>query len=167
MVSTFKRVSTWLHIIGARSAPKLTAFIVARATVFKYIVAGGTAAVVDLGLLFLFTDVFKLHYLISAIIAFVFAFFVSFILQKYWTFEDNSTERVHAQAFVYLVVSIANLGLNTLYMYILVDTFGLWYLSSQVAGALVACGSFFVYRLFIFKKKGSASPSAKSPDALA
>ena len=44
----------------------------------KFIIAGGTAAFTDLVLLYIFTDILGWWYLVSAAIAFVIAFFVSF-----------------------------------------------------------------------------------------
>jgi putative flippase GtrA len=121
--------------------------------IIKYIISGGTAAAVDIAFLVLFTEVFKWWYIVSAIVAFIIAFGVSFTLQKFWTFRDHGTERIHVQASIYLAVSIANLGINTLLMYLFVDIFGIWYVASQVlAGGLIAIMSFFVYKKFIFKK---------------
>lgn len=97
----------------------------------RYLTAGGTAAAIDFILLYLFTDVAGIHYLLSSILAFLIAFVVSFILQKFWTFQDHSTNRVPTQATLYFVVAAANLLLNTLLMYVFVDALHLWYLFAQ------------------------------------
>lgn len=124
----------------------------------RYLVAGGTAAAVDLILLYLLADGLGMHYLTAAILAFIAAFFVSFLLQKFWTFEDNSTERVHAQAVLYFVVAAANLLLNTLLVYIFVEWVHIWYMGAQfLASGLIAFESFFVSRYFIFKASHEAS----------
>jgi dolichol-phosphate mannosyltransferase len=134
-------------------APTLYSLVVRYQTVVRYVISGGTAAVVDLGLLFIFTDVFHIWYLLSAVIAFLFAFFTSFFMQKFWTFQDSATERIHQQIALYFIVAIANLILNTALMYVFVEFIRLHYMLSQVVVALlIACGSFFVYRNFIFKK---------------
>src|SRR3989344_485755 len=118
---------------------------------FRYIISGGTSAVVDLILLYILNSVLGFHYLISAIIAFSTAFFISFILQKFWTFRNHSKEGIHGQAFIYLGSSLFSLGLNTLLMYLFVDYFHIMVLLSQVfAGAIVACFTFFISRK-IFK----------------
>jgi putative flippase GtrA len=118
----------------------------------KYIISGGTAAVVDLAFLAIFVDIFKINYLISAILAFLIAFSVSFILQKFWTFQDKSTEGMHKQATIYFIVSSTNLGINTLLMYLFVDHFHIHYFLSQIlASGLLAISSYFIYSRFIFK----------------
>lgn len=120
---------------------------------FRYIISGGTSAVVDLALLYLLNTKLQFHYLTASIMAFCVAFFVSFVLQKFWTFKNRSTEGVHGQIFIYLGSSLFSLGVNTLLMYIFVDYFQIMVLLSQVfAGAIVACFTFFISRrIFNYK----------------
>ncbi len=119
----------------------------------RYVVSGGTAAFVDLFLLFVLTSLAHIWYLASAIVAYIVAFGVSFTLQKYWTFRDRSSDRVRTQAAVYFFISGANLCINTGLVYIFVDVAHINYLLSQViAAAIVACESYFAYQIFVFKK---------------
>jgi putative flippase GtrA len=121
--------------------------------VFRYVVAGGTAAIVNIGYLFLFTDVFGVWYIISSVFAYVIAFLVSFTLQKYWTFRDYSTDRMAKQGTIYFIIGFINLALNTLLIYLFTDIIGLYYIVSQIiSGLLIACISFFVYKNIIFSK---------------
>jgi len=122
-----------------------------KAKILRYIISGGTAAVVDLFLLYAFTDWLGIWYLLSAILAFLVAFMVSFAMQKYWTFKDRSNENIHGQAAKYFAVTATNLGLNTLGIFLLVDYVHVHYMLSQIlVSALIAVESFFVYHL-IFK----------------
>ncbi|MES3005141.1 MAG: GtrA family protein [Patescibacteria group bacterium] len=121
--------------------------------ILRYVASGGTSAVVDLLLLSFLYHVVGVHYLLSSIIAFCVAFFVSFILQKFWTFKNVSTEGIQRQSFIYLASSLFSLGVNTLLMYIFVEKMHLAVLLSQIfAGATVACFTFFISRR-IFKYK--------------
>ena len=130
----------------------------------RYLISGGTAAAIDLGLLYILTDFFLVHYLWSAIWAFVVTFFVSFLLQKFWTFQDTETDRMHVQMTVYFLVAVANLALNTLLMYLFVDYFRIWYVLAQVlASGLIACESFFISRHIEFKRKASANHPTEPP----
>ena len=126
-------------------------------TVVRYLIAGGIAAGTDLGFLYVFTDVLGIWYLLSAVLAFLIAFVVSFVLQKFWTFGDKNTDVWKSQAALYFIVTSTNLGLNTLLMYLFVDQFGIHYLLSQIIiSAGIACESFFVYQIFIFRKNHGA-----------
>jgi putative flippase GtrA len=125
--------------------------------IVRYIISGGTSAVTDLFLLYLFTDIFHIWYIISAALAFIIAFFVSFTLQKYWTFRDNSNEGIKKQGLMYFVIGLINLGVNTLLVYFFTEYLFVFlrydYLVSQVCAAgLIAIVSFFVYQKFIFRK---------------
>lgn len=121
--------------------------------IIKYLIAGGTAALVDLGLLYFFTNFLGIWYLISACLAFVAAFFVSFSLQKFWTFRDGDKEVMFKQMRIYLAVALANFALNAGLMFILVDGFKIWYMFAQLmASGLIACESYLIYKFVIFNK---------------
>lgn len=122
--------------------------------IFRYLVSGGSAAVVHVGMLFVFVELFHLWYVLSSMSAFLIAFVVSFLLQKFWTFQNTSREGVHKQAGVYFIVAVINLALNTLLIYVFVEYFNFHYLIGQiVASGLIAISSFFIYSKFIFHHK--------------
>ncbi len=121
----------------------------------RFIISGGTSAVVDLSFLYLFNKVLDIHYLLSAIMAWVVAFFVSFTLHKFWTFKSHE-EETHKQAVMYLGTSLFGLSLNTALMYVFVDIFNIEVIISQFfVGGIVAFSSFFISRKFVFKYKST------------
>lgn len=119
----------------------------------KYVIAGGTAAATDLFLLFLLHDVWEINVIISATLAFVAAFFVSFFLQKFWTFRDNSRDKIKQQMGVYFTVGAINTVINAWAMDLLVNSWHVWYLLAQVlvAGS-IALYSFAIYKFLIFER---------------
>ncbi len=113
---------------------------------------------VQIGLLFVFTHFFGIWYVLSSFFAFIFAFIVSFTLQKFWTFKDKGLSRVHSQGFLYFAVQVINLALNTTLLYILVEYLSLHYLLAQIiVGIVVAVWSFFIYQFIIFRPSSSAN----------
>ena len=122
--------------------------------VLAFLVAGGTALVADVGVLYLCKGILGMDIIPAVVIAFLFGFCASFTLQKFWAFEDMSVDRVHAQASLYFLVAALNLFLNIIFMYLLVEVIHLWYILAKalVAGS-IACGSFFVYKHLIFFRK--------------
>src|SRR3989344_1991125 len=127
--------------------------------IIKYIISGGTAAVVDLAVLN-FLDSLGMYYVLSVNIAFIIAFFVSFCLQKYWTFNDAGKSKTHNQLSIYFAVSVSNAFLNTLIIHILLS-YGIVtqisfirpvIIAQIISGALIAFESFIIYRYFIFRK---------------
>ncbi len=124
----------------------------------RYVISGGASVATNLLMLYVFTQFFGLWYMYSLLFAFVFAFAVSFSLQKFWTFADNRTKDIHIQASSYLFVTLVNLAVNAALLYVLVQFAGLWYVYAQVLiDALIAISSFFIYKFLIFQKHDHVS----------
>jgi len=119
----------------------------------KYVISGGVAATTDLSLLFFFHDIFDIDVVVSATLAFIIAFFVSFYLQKFWTFSDNSRDKIKQQMAIYFIVGSVNTAINAWAMNLLVNSWHIWYLLAQVivAGS-IALYSFIIYKFLIFEK---------------
>ncbi len=119
----------------------------------RFVIAGGTAAVTQLILLFIFTEYTRIWYLASNALAFCFSFLVSFTLQKLWTFEDSSHGNWRGQASHYLVLQLASLGINSLLLSLLVERLGIGYLAAEFfVLILVAFGTFFISKKLIFRR---------------
>lgn len=119
----------------------------------RYVISGGSAATVNLTILYLLTSRLHIWYLFSAILAYVISFFVSFFLQKFWTFRDGRKEQMHKQMTIYFFVALAGLGINTLFIYLFVDVFHIWYLSAQfIVSGFLAFSNFAIYKFFIFNR---------------
>ncbi|MDP3735697.1 MAG: GtrA family protein [bacterium] len=115
----------------------------------RYLISGGTALAVNLGLLAFFIEIFGLWYLLAAVLAFTVALCVSFALQKFFTFADHArtTGVLTRQFSIYTTIALINVALNTILMYLLVERLVLHYLVSQVvASGTIALYSFFIYR---------------------
>jgi putative flippase GtrA len=125
-----------------------------RHILIRYIISGGTAASVNLFVFAVFFYQFKIHYLISNIIAFSMAFGVSLTLQKFWTFKDHSTENIHVQTVLYLANSLFGLAVNTLLLYVSVDILGFMPLAGVIlAGIGTALCTFQISRRYVFNSK--------------
>lgn len=121
--------------------------------IIKFIISGSAAAVADLSLLYFFHGVIGIHLAVSAALAFTVAFFISFGLQKFWTFGDNNRDRIYDQMFLYFGIALFNLSINTSVVYVLAEKFGVWYILAQmIVGSVLAIGSFLFYKFVIFKK---------------
>jgi len=120
-------------------------------TLIRYIISGGTAAVVNLGILFILVHFFNNWYLISSVISYALAILVSFLMQKYFTFKDFTKDRIGEQGVLHVGIQVFNLCLNTLLMYLLVDLGGIYYLLAQIISAgSIAVYSFFLYKHMVF-----------------
>lgn len=120
--------------------------------IIKYVISGGLSTITTISVLYALTHWFGIWYLSSTAIAYMVGFFVSFTLQKFWTFQNNQKDKVVSQAFFYFLIVAGNLGLNTLGVYILVEKFHMWYILADILTlSFIAFESFFLYRM-LFRK---------------
>jgi putative flippase GtrA len=120
----------------------------------RYLISGGTAALVNWVTLYLLVHIGGMHYLPASVLAFIISIGASFGMQKFWTFRDNVVHDIHTQFSRYLVVILFSLLLNTALVYLLVETVHVWYLTSQViATVIIAITNFFCYKHFVFRAR--------------
>ena len=77
--------------------------------IIKFLIAGGTSTSIDIFVFTALTYWVGLWYIASSISSFAIAFWISFSLQKFWTFRDKNTEKMMKQTYLYFIVAIANL----------------------------------------------------------
>ncbi|HEU0080912.1 MAG TPA: GtrA family protein [Candidatus Paceibacterota bacterium] len=130
-------------------------------TFVRYVFSGGTAAAIDVALLYLLATVFGVYYLAAATFAMTVSFIARFLLQKYVTFRDQDKEDEKRQFGYYSVLYLLSLSATNALLYLFVEKLHLWLLASQVVSILlVACACYFIYKLFIFPRPGAADARA-------
>lgn len=118
----------------------------------RYITAGGLATAVNLATVYALTEWLSIYYLLSSAAAFGLGLLISFVLQKFWTFEDHSRQLIHRQALSFSLTALAGLSLNATLVYSLVHYFGQHYLLAQIfSGIIIATINFFIYQRLIFR----------------
>jgi putative flippase GtrA len=135
--------------------PALTAFVTVGshptasvARVVRYGLSGILALTTNVGLLFVCVRWLGFGYLMGTTIAFIGTVIVSFLLQKFWTFDDRSSDGVHYQLSWYLLLSFLNIFVNALLMYSFVGILHINYLLAQIlSSGTIAVYGFFVYRV--------------------
>ena len=120
--------------------------------VVRFGISGVTALMTNIAILYALNSLVGLWYLLSSIAGFIGGFAVSFTLQKFWTFRDHATDNIANQATRYFLIVLFNLGLNTLFVYCLVEYAKLQPLIAQIIAAFViAVEGFFAYRFLVFR----------------
>ncbi|MFA5131277.1 MAG: GtrA family protein [Patescibacteria group bacterium] len=132
--------------------PKAYCLCDSRKGAVKFFIAGSSASITDLVLLFIFHGVLKWPLVFSTSLAFIVSFVVSFTLQKFWTFRNFSQEKAAHQFVLYILNAFIGLNLNGVFMHLLVNRFGIWYLLAQVAVNLaIGFYNYIIYKSIIFK----------------
>lgn len=101
---------------------------------FKYSFVGVSTFLLDLFLLFLFTDFFDIHYLVSVAIAFSISVTVQYFISRHYVFK-GTLRSVHEGYIIFLLIMGGGLALITFLMYVLVDVFLWHYLAARVITA--------------------------------
>ncbi len=115
----------------------------------RFVVAGLSVAVVQLGLLS-FLEMAGVYYLYASTLSFCVGIVLNFVLQKYWSFRSvGNTKR---QFVLFAGNSLINLGANAGLMVMFVELFSLPTLLAQVGSiAILMVYNFTVYS-FLFKR---------------
>ena len=122
-----------------------------RSVLVRYVFSGGTAAAIDVILLYILVTYLSVYYLAAATFAMTVSFIARFLLQKFVTFQDRNKEDEKRQFGYYTILYIFSLAATNALLYLFVEKLDLGVVASQIAAIfIIACASFFVYRMYIF-----------------
>ena len=118
----------------------------------RYSIGWWLAAILDLFVLWVCTDVLWIYYLVSAIISFVISVFFAYIFQKYITFKNNSKEYLK-QGFLFIIFQLVWQWIYMMLLRLWVDL--LWYhymFVAVISKLIVFIRNYLSNRYFNFKK---------------
>jgi len=99
---------------------------------FKYLFVGFLGTLVNLFFFFMFTSLFRIFYLVSAVFSFFVAVTFNYFLNKTWTFREEIDYKIFIKWGKFLSVSVVGLGINLFFLYLFTEIFGIYYLVSQI-----------------------------------
>jgi putative flippase GtrA len=121
---------------------------------FRYTFVGGLAFVVDFGTLYILTEYFNIHYLVSGGIAFIFGLVINYFLSVKWVFNNRAMENRLLEFLLFTLIGLVGLGLNELFLWILTDVLLIYYLLSKIITTiLVYLWNFFARKIILFNKQ--------------
>jgi putative flippase GtrA len=117
----------------------------------RYSIVGGLAFIVDFGTLFILTEYFHLHYLISALIAFILGIITNYILSVTWVFRSRSVKNRINEILIFTLIGIVGLGLNELLLWVFTDLVSIYYLISKIMTTVIVFSwNFFARKFLLF-----------------
>ena len=117
---------------------------------FKFLLVGGLAFIIDYVTLIICKEVFNIHVLVSAAIAFTVSVIINYILSVTWVFDVDETKSKKKNFITFIVFSIIGLGLTELIMWFGVDILKISYLIVKIiATAIVMVFNFVTRKLFL------------------
>ena len=112
--------------------------------IIRFAFVGGSAFVIDYGIMIFLTEAFGVDYLISSAVSFTVSVIYNYILSVKWVF-DVSGDRSKTQDF-----AVFGLGINQLVMWVAVDLLGIFYMISKIgATGVVMVYNFITRKLFL------------------
>ena len=115
--------------------------------VIKFGIVGASGVLVNMGVLYTFTEFLHIYYLLSSAAATELSIVTNFALNDFWTF-GNEKERKMARRshrFIsYNIVSLGNVAINIGALYFFTEILGINYLVSNFIGIIIAFSWSFV-----------------------
>lgn len=122
----------------------------------KYVIVGFVGTALDFSILYVLVEFGHLFYLFAAIASVAVVLWISFSLNKYWTFQ-NFEKKYFQQFFKYVISHLVALGVSLMILAFLVEVFNFWYIFAKVfATCGAAVTNFLLVKNFIFFKKSEA-----------
>lgn len=103
----------------------------------RYLFVGGVAAVVNIGTLYIFETIFKIYYLISNILGFTLGLITNYILSKWLVFAKEDSINRMLEFVTYAMIGVLGLGVDTLFIWLFTDRFGLYFMISKVISTCI------------------------------
>ncbi len=118
----------------------------------KFFFSGLIGVIVNISILYTLTDLFLMHYLISAICAAVIASTCNFVLNKTWTFKEEIEDDFWEKYFKFGVVRVFVIFISLVLLFLLTEYLHLYYLISQfISITLMGIISFLAHKIWVFE----------------
>lgn len=118
---------------------------------FRYLFVGGIAAVVNIGMLYVFTDIIHINYIISNILSFTLGLFTNYILSKKFVFQGETSISKTKEFIIYAIIGVLGLGIDTFLVWLFTDVFKVYYMISKLISTLIVFVWNFGARKVLYK----------------
>lgn len=120
--------------------------------ILRFGIVGGSAFVIDYGIMVFLTEMFGVNYLFSSGISFCVSVLYNYLLSVYWVFDVSKERNKGEELVIFMILSVIGLGINELLMWICVDKFEIVYLLAKIfATAVVMVYNFVTRKIFLEK----------------
>ena len=103
----------------------------------RYVFVGGIAAVVNIGTLYLLTDLLSLYYILSNVIAFTLGLIVNYVLSKKVVFTKEVGISKYKEFIIYTIIGVLGLLFDTLFLWIFTDKMSIFYMLSKILSTIL------------------------------
>lgn len=108
-----------------------------RKKIIGFFLIGFFSTLIDIGLLYFFTEYYGIWYIYSATVSYSCGMVASFILNKYLNFQDTGSNYLR-QFFSFALISMSSLALTLGILYVAVEIFSINYLLGKIIAVIIA-----------------------------
>lgn len=120
---------------------------------FEFAFVGLIGTAINITILYLFTEYYKVYYIYSAMVAFLVAATTNYVLNKVWTFKEKINNKIIEKYFKFLAVSLIALSVNLILLYFFTEFLKIYYIISQMlAIGLSLIINFIGNKIWTFQK---------------
>ena len=123
--------------------------------IIRFGFVGGTAFIIDAGILFILTQFLNVHYLISGMISFTVSVIYNYILSIMWVFDAKKDSNKAQELSIFIGLSVIGLGINQFIMWVMVDKIGVYYMLSKIVSTFVVMVYNFITRKIFIEQKSN------------
>ena len=116
---------------------------------FRYLFVGGFAAIVNIGTLYIITDILHIYYLISNVLSFILGLTTNYFLSKRLVFGKENNLNKAVEFAIYTLIGIIGLVLDTLFVWLFTNM-GFYYMISKLISTCLVFIWNFVGRKSIY-----------------
>lgn len=121
--------------------------------IFKFLLVGGTATVIDFIIFFLLHEILSVNTLVANVTSFSLSLIYNYFISILWVFETDKDASKKQQFIIFLVFSLMGLGINTAIVYFCTDILKLYSMIGKIiATAIVMVFNFVTRKIFLERK---------------
>ena len=118
-----------------------------RRLTIRFVIVGGGAALVSIGLLYFLVSICGLHYMAGGVVSWAIATYLAYVGNSGWTFNSFLGTRGAAK----FIFSRAGTTVIGFCLYVVFVETGIWYLiAPMMSTAVVTGGNFFIARYWVW-----------------
>lgn len=112
----------------------------------KYFGVSIVAAIVNIGMLYIFTDICCINYLISNILSFTLGLIVNYVLSKKYVLKKCKLNKA-LEFIIYALIGITGLVIDSLILWIFTSKLKIYYMLSKI----ISTGATFIWNFLVRK----------------
>ncbi|MFV0392458.1 MAG: GtrA family protein [Paludibacteraceae bacterium] len=123
--------------------------------VFRYLISGGTAFLIDTLTMILLKEVFAMYFLYASIISFIIGLIFTYLLSIYWVFDRRRLKENQLQELIiFVLIGLVGIVLTWFFMSLFTDKLALYYVVSKVLTTIiVSIWNFVAKKMLLFTTK--------------